>query len=41
MEEKKIFQSKKELLEYLGKSPKDTRLIDRMMKRGEVARSED
>lgn len=36
MEEKKIFQSKKELLEYLGKSPKDTRLIDRMIARGEV-----
>lgn len=36
MEEKKIFQSKKELLEYLGKSPKDTRLVDRMIARGEV-----
>lgn len=36
MEDRKIFQSKKELLEYLGKSPKDTRLIDRMIARGEV-----
>lgn len=37
----KIFQSKKEVLEYLGKSPKDTRLIDRMISRGEVVRLED
>lgn len=36
MEEKKIFQSKKELLEYLGKSPNDRKLIDRMVARGEV-----
>ena len=32
----KIFQSKKEVLEYLGKNPKDTRLLDRMKKRGEI-----
>lgn len=32
----KIFQSKKEVLEYLGKSPKDTRLVDRMIGRGEL-----
>ena len=37
----KIFQNKKEVLEYLGKSPKDTRLIDRMISRGEVVRLED
>ena len=37
----KIFQNKKEILEYLGKSPKDTRLIDRMISRGEVVRLED
>ena len=37
----KIFQNKKEILEYLGKSPKDTRLVDRMIKRGEVVRLED
>lgn len=36
MEENKIFQSKKELLEYLGKSPNDRKLIDRMVMRGEV-----
>lgn len=32
----KIFQSKKEVLEYLGKNPKDTRLLDRMKQRGEI-----
>lgn len=32
----KIFQSKKEILEYLGKNPKDTRLLDRMKQRGEL-----
>lgn len=32
----KIFQSKKEVLEYLGKNPKDTRLLDRMKQRGEL-----
>lgn len=30
------FESKKALLEYLGKNPKDNKLIDRMMVRGEV-----
>lgn len=34
----KIFQSKKEVLEYLGKSPKDTRLVDRMISRNEIRR---
>lgn len=37
----KIFQSKKEILEYLGKNSKDTRLLDRMIKRGEVEKTED
>ena len=37
----KIFQSKKEVLEYLGKNPKDTRLLDRMKKRGEIEVVED
>lgn len=30
------FRTKKELLEYLGKDTKDVRLVDRMMKRGEI-----
>ena len=37
MAEKK-FSSKKEVLEYLGKSPKDTRLVDRMISRNEIRR---
>lgn len=37
----KIFQSKKEVLEYLGKNPKDTRLLDRMKQRGEIEKTED
>ena len=37
MSEKK-FSSKKEVLEYLGKSPKDTRLVDRMIGRNEIRR---
>ena len=30
------FESKRALLEYLGKNPKDNKLVDRMMLRGEV-----
>ena len=30
------FRKKKEILEYLGKDVKDVRLIDRMIKRGEI-----
>lgn len=30
------FRTKKEVLEYLGKDVKDVRLIDRMIKRGEI-----
>ena len=30
------FETKKALLEYLGKNPKDNKLVDRMMLRGEV-----
>lgn len=37
----KIFQSKKEVLEYLGKNSKDTRLLDRMIKRGEVEKTDE
>ena len=37
----KIFQSKKEVLEYLGKNPDDRRLVDRMISRGEVEKTED
>ena len=37
----KIFQSKKEILEYLGKNAKDTRLLDRMIKRGEVEKTDE
>lgn len=37
----KIFQSKKEVLEYLGKNPEDRRQVDRMIKRGEVEKTED
>ena len=37
----KIFQSKKEILEYLGKNSKDTRLLDRMIKRGEVEKTDE
>ena len=32
------FRKKKEILEYLGKDVKDVRLIDRMIKRGEIKR---
>lgn len=37
----KIFQSKKEVLEYLGKNPNDRRLVDRMIVRGEIEKTED
>ena len=30
------FETKKALLEYLGKNPSDNKLVDRMMRRGEV-----
>lgn len=30
------FETKKALLEHLGKNPSDNKLVDRMMKRGEV-----
>lgn len=37
----KIFQSKKEVLEYLGKNPDDRRLVDRMISKGEIEKTED
>ena len=37
----KIFQSKKEVLEYLGKSPNDRKLVDRMISKGEIEKTED
>ena len=37
----KIFSSKKEILEHLGKNAKDTRLLDRMIKRGEVEKTDE
>lgn len=37
----KNFQSKKEVLEYLGKNPNDRRLVDRMIVRGEIEKTED
>lgn len=37
----KNFQSKKEVLEYLGKSPNDRKLIDRMISKGEIEKTED
>lgn len=37
----KIFQSKKEILEYLGKSPNDRKLVDRMISKGEIEKTED
>ena len=40
MSERKIFVNKKSILEHLGKSPKDTRLVDRMIIRGEVVKVE-
>lgn len=30
------FETKKALLEHLGKNPNDNKLVDRMMRRGEV-----
>ncbi len=36
----KIFQSKKEVLEYLGKSPNDRKLVDRMISKGEIEKTE-
>ena len=40
-EVRKIFSSKKALLEHLGKNGKDTKLVDRMIGKGEVQRLED
>ena len=37
----KIFQKKFEILEYLGKDRRDTKLIDRMITRGEVIKTEE
>lgn len=37
----KFFQSKKEVLEYLGKSPNDRKLVDRMISKGEIEKTED
>lgn len=31
-----LFSKKRELLEYLGKNPKDNKLVDRLILRGEV-----
>ena len=39
--EKKIFQKKNQILEYLGKDRKDVRLIDRMIARGEIEKTEE
>lgn len=33
------FNTKKEVLEYLGKNSKDTKLVDRMIDRGEIIKS--
>lgn len=38
MGEKKIFQNKKSILEYLGKNPNDRNLIERMIVRGEIVK---
>jgi len=37
----KIFQSKKEVLEYLGKSPNDRKLVDRMISKGEIEKTDE
>lgn len=39
--DKKFFQSQKEILEYLGKNPNDRNLIGRMIKKGELVKTED
>jgi hypothetical protein len=38
---RKIFSSKKELLKHLGKNEKDVRLVDRMVAKGEVIKTEE
>lgn len=38
---KKFFHSKKEVLEFFGKNPEDRRLVDRMVARGQVEKTED
>lgn len=40
-EVRKIFSSKKELLKHLGKNEKDVRLVDRMISKGEVIKTEE
>ena len=34
------FETKKELLEYLGRNPNDNKLVDRMIGRGEVEKKD-
>ena len=41
MESKKIFQNQKEILEYLGKNPNDRNLIGRMIRKGEIKKTDD
>ena len=38
---RKIFSSKKELLKHLGKNENDRKLVDRMISKGEVIRTEE
>ena len=41
MGSKKIFQNQKEILEYLGKNPNDRNLIARMIRKGEIKKTDD
>lgn len=41
MESKKIFQNQKEILEYLGKNQNDRNLIGRMIRKGEIKKTDD
>lgn len=41
MESKKIFQNQKEILEYLGKNLNDRNLIGRMIRKGEIKKTDD
>lgn len=40
MDGEKIFSNKKTLLQYLGKNEKNVRVVDRMIVRGEVVKTE-
>ena len=41
MESKKNFQNQKEILEFLGKNPNDRNLIGRMIRKGEIKKTDD